>query len=97
MSGTTFKIRTCRRIYYNNTYHFDTICTSSIKSWHNFFYQPEIPVTKNSVLAPLTSSLGGNNRKFNLHAEKHSYILKYRIYCTVESFNFEAVIILFYS
>jgi hypothetical protein len=37
-----------------------------------FFYQPEIPVTKNVVLAPLTSSLGGTNRKFNLHAEKHS-------------------------
>jgi hypothetical protein len=39
-----------------------------------FFYKPEIPVwvTKNFVLAPLTSSLGGTNRKFNLHAEKHS-------------------------
>ena len=37
-----------------------------------FFYQPEIPVTKNFVLAPLTSSLGGTNRKFNLHGEKHS-------------------------
>jgi hypothetical protein len=36
------------------------------------FYQPEIPVTKNFVLAPLTSSLGGINRKFSLHAEKHS-------------------------
>jgi hypothetical protein len=45
----------------------------SIKSWHNyFFYQPEIPVTKNVFLAPLTSSVGGTNRKFYLHAEKHS-------------------------
>jgi hypothetical protein len=32
-----------------------------------------IPILpKNIVLAPLTSSLGGTNHKFNLHAEKHS-------------------------
>jgi hypothetical protein len=28
-----------RSLYYNNTYHFDTICTSFIKSCrHNFFF-----------------------------------------------------------
>ena len=41
-----------------------------------FFYQPEIPVTKNLswhlLLSCKTSSVGGTNRKFNLHAEKHN-------------------------
>jgi hypothetical protein len=58
-----------KKIHYNNTYHLTPYAPhlSSLADI-TFFYQPEIPVTKNFVLAPLTSSVldderSGENRK----------------------------------